>query len=227
MHGLISQMHQSVLALKGPFCCHIELITRSHQICFGTSHRHILVRQMPGANVIKGNQLRHSHQCQNVFAVFAWMAELGLILPINLPQNPMWQLTSVPVNSLGQSDAYMRRWTGSSLVQIMACPCSPPSHYLNQCWNIVNWTFRNKLQWHFNRNSNIFIQEIAFVKMPSAKWRLCCLGLNELITQVESTSCGKHSTLLHSLWMLMQCSTHGAGAVGSLQNKCWTADPDI
>ena len=33
---------------------------------------------------------------------------------------------------------------------------------MNQCWTIVNWTFRNKLQWNFNRNSNIFIQEIAF-----------------------------------------------------------------
>ena len=40
--------------------------------------------------------------------------------------------------------------------------CSAPSHYLNQCWNSVNWTFRNKLQWNFNRISNIFIQEIAF-----------------------------------------------------------------
>ena len=35
-------------------------------------------------------------------------------------------------------------------------------HYLNQCWIIVNWTFRNKLQWNLNRNSNIFIQENAF-----------------------------------------------------------------
>ena len=33
-----------------------------------------------------------------------------------------------------------------------------PSHYLNQCWNIVNRTLGNKLQWNFNRNSYIFIQ---------------------------------------------------------------------
>ena len=33
-----------------------------------------------------------------------------------------------------------------------------PSYYLNQCWNIVNWTLRNKLQWNFNRNLNILIQ---------------------------------------------------------------------
>ena len=36
------------------------------------------------------------------------------------------------------------------------------SHYLNLSLNIVNWTIRNKLQWNFNQNSYIFIQEIAF-----------------------------------------------------------------
>ena len=56
----------------------------------------------------------------------------------------------------------MRLWTVSSLVQIMACRQSSPNHYLNQCWNTVNWTFMNVLQWNFNRNSNIFIQQIAF-----------------------------------------------------------------
>ena len=39
---------------------------------------------------------------------------------------------------------------------------SVPSHYLKQCWNIVNWTPRNKLQWNFHRNSYIFIQENPF-----------------------------------------------------------------
>ena len=34
-----------------------------------------------------------------------------------------------------------------------------PSHYLNQGWNIVNWTLGNKLQWNFNPKSNIFILE--------------------------------------------------------------------
>ena len=27
-----------------------------------------------------------------------------------------------------------------------------PSHHLNQCWVIVNWTLRNKLQWNCNQN---------------------------------------------------------------------------
>ena len=42
-----------------------------------------------------------------------------------------------------------------------AKPRTATSHYLNQCWNIVNWILRNKLQWYFNRNSDIFIQENA------------------------------------------------------------------
>ena len=37
-----------------------------------------------------------------------------------------------------------------------------PSHYLNQCWNIVNLNLRNKLQWNPRRNSFIFILENAF-----------------------------------------------------------------
>ena len=37
-----------------------------------------------------------------------------------------------------------------------------PSHYLNQCWNIVNSNPRNKFQWNPRRNSFIFILENVF-----------------------------------------------------------------
>ena len=33
---------------------------------------------------------------------------------------------------------------------------------LNQCWNIVDWILKNKLQWNLNWNSNIFIEENTF-----------------------------------------------------------------
>ena len=49
-----------------------------------------------------------------------------------------------------------------SLVEIMACRLVGASHYLNQWWNIVNLILWNTTQWHFNRNSCIFIQENAF-----------------------------------------------------------------
>ena len=46
-----------------------------------------------------------------------------------------------------------------------------PSHYLNKCWNSVNWTQGNIFQWNFNQNTIIFIQENAFgnvvCKMPT------------------------------------------------------------
>ena len=54
-----------------------------------------------------------------------------------------------------------------------------PSHYLTQCWDIVNLTLRNKLHWNLNKNSNIFIQENA-LKLSSVKRRPFCLGLNVL-----------------------------------------------
>ena len=43
----------------------------------------------------------------------------------------------------------------------MACRLDGAKLLSDQCWNIVNWTLRNKIQWNFNRNSYIFIQENA------------------------------------------------------------------
>ena len=61
------------------------------------------------------------------------------------------------------------------------------SHYLNQCWNIVNWNLRNKRQWNCNRNSYIFIQEMH-LKMSPTKWRPFCLNvLNQNFTKVCSS----------------------------------------
>ena len=40
--------------------------------------------------------------------------------------------------------------------------CSAPSNYLNQHWLIVNWTFRNRLQWNLNQNTKVFIHKNAF-----------------------------------------------------------------
>ena len=56
---------------------------------------------------------------------------------------------------------------------------SAPSHYLNQCWDIVNWTLRNKLQWHLNER-HIFSFKKIHLKMSSGKCRPFCLGLHVL-----------------------------------------------
>ena len=56
---------------------------------------------------------------------------------------------------------------------------SVPSHYLNQWWNIVNWSPRIKLQLKFSRSSHIFIQENAF---ENVIWEIAafCPGGDEL-----------------------------------------------
>ena len=56
-----------------------------------------------------------------------------------------------------------------------------PRHYLNQCWNIVNWSLRNKRKWNLNQNLYIFIQENPFKNVW--KWQPFCLSLNVLICQ--------------------------------------------
>ena len=59
------------------------------------------------------------------------------------------------ISELGQH--WFRKW----LVAYSA-----PSHYLNQCCLIVNWT----IQWNFNQNTKFFIYKMH-LKMSSAKWR--------------------------------------------------------
>ena len=49
---------------------------------------------------------------------------------------------------------------------------SAPSHYLNQCWIIVNWTLRNKLLWNFIKIQNLSFTKMH-LKMSSAKLRGC------------------------------------------------------
>ena len=66
------------------------------------------------------------------------------------------------VNSLRPSDAYMRWLFNHPWFRWWLVAWPAPSHYLNQCWNIVIWTLRNELQWNFNWNSNMSIQENAF-----------------------------------------------------------------
>ena len=73
-----------------------------------------------------------------------------------LQHHHIWHLTHLPqvmhicISESGQH--WFRQW----LVAYSA-----PSHYLNQCWVIVNWTPGDKFQWNFNQNTKLFIHEIA------------------------------------------------------------------
>ena len=53
----------------------------------------------------------------------------------------------------------------STLVPAMVCCLVVPTHYLNQCWYIVNY-LKNKLQWNLNQNTTISIKRC----FSSRKW---------------------------------------------------------
>ena len=49
-----------------------------------------------------------------------------------------------------------KHWSGQRLVA-----CTAPRHFLNQCWLLVSWTLRNKLQWSIWKclqNAEHFVQ---------------------------------------------------------------------
>ena len=73
---------------------------------------------------------------------------------------------------LRPSDAYMRQLTNHHWFRQWLVAWPAPSHYLNQCWNIVNWIPRNKLQWNFDRNSYIFHQENPF---ENVVWKMAAI----------------------------------------------------
>ena len=54
-----------------------------------------------------------------------------------------------------------------------------------QCWDIANWTPRNKLQWNFYRNSYIFIHENPF---ENVVWKMASiLSWPQCVKVVRST----------------------------------------
>ena len=112
-------------------------------------------------------------------------------------------------NSLRPSDAYMRQYTNHHWFRQWLVAWSAPSHYLNQWWNIVNLTPRNKFQWNVNQNSYIVIEENAF---ENVVWKMASifLGLNELIgnkyNSHSSDSCEPGSQLLSHSTLLSQVS---------------------
>ena len=78
------------------------------------------------------------------------------------------------VNSSPPVFVYLRRWIGSTLVQIMACrlfgakPLSNPM--LSYC------QLDNKLQWNFNQNTKLFIHKNENIFCEMMAWWPFCPG---------------------------------------------------
>ena len=73
----------------------------------------------------------------------------------------------------------MHQWTGSSLVQVMACRLFGTMPLAEPILIIVHWARRKELQWHSNENTKLsFIK--MHLKLSSAKWRPYCTEWDEL-----------------------------------------------
>ena len=90
------------------------------------------------------------------------------------------------INSLRPRDAYMRQYINRHCFILSA-----QSHYLNKCWNVVNWTLMDALQWSSYRNSNLFIQENAFEnivwKISAILSRSQCVKGNKPLSYITVT----------------------------------------
>ena len=60
---------------------------------------------------------------------------------------------------------------------IIKCTCSPPSHYIDQWWLLINHTPSNRLQWIKYLNESIFIDKIILNSSPpSATYMHQCIS---------------------------------------------------
>ena len=125
-------------------------------------------------------------------------------------------------DSLRSSDAIWLQRSGSTLAQVMACCLTAPSHYLKQCWLIIN-----KVQWHLSRASSqemprpsISITEIN-LKIAYLKFHSNFPGANELIASV----CQPPSSLNMSC-LLVRSDLHHVTCLCGLWTCCWP-DPGI
>ena len=94
------------------------------------------------------------------------------------------------LKSLGPSDAIWCWRSGSTLVQVMACCLTAPSHYVNQCWFIIT-----KVQWHSAKGN--FPRDTPSITTISLqitylKFHAHLPGTNELIVLLQSMGVFSH-----------------------------------
>ena len=101
----------------------------------------------------------------------------------------LWPFTAKyrHVNALWLSDAIWWHWSGSTLVQVMACGPRALSHYLNQCWLYIACVLC------YSPNSNVTCMEVILKKLlPYFPWD------NEVNQYAGHTNAGAPSGLFQT-----------------------------
>ena len=83
---------------------------------------------------------------------------------------------------------------GQHYLRYWLVACSAPSHYLNQCWHIVNRTPRSKIQWYFEQNTMFSSEKMLLIMLSVRCWSFCS-SPNVLINA--------RNKIIHSLQWIM------------------------
>ena len=91
-----------------------------------------------------------------------------------------------------------------------------PSHYLNQCRDIVNWSLTNKLQWNCNWNSYICIQENPF---GNVVWKIASILSRPHVLIYTNCNRGISGFLLRTHFRMITCINTASKGDKTLINR--------
>ena len=107
------------------------------------------------------------------------------------------------INLLRCSDVIWEHRSGSTLAQVMTCCLTAPSHFLNQCWHIVNGILCIKLSWNLNWHITRSIQKCI---------GKCCL---QIWTILSGQQCVSFVTECYGVYIRV----NGVFSIPSLQRQ--------
>ena len=88
--------------------------------------------------------------------------------------------------------------------------CQLCNHYPNQCWNIIYWSLRNKIQWNLNQKSYILFKE-KHLKMSSEKWRPFCLDHIVLKCSARNYNKPRQKRITCEIWITQMAINNSLG----------------
>ena len=110
------------------------------------------------------------------------------------------------MNPIWPSGAIWRHRSGPTLAQVMACCLTAPSHYMNQCWLVIN-----KAQWHSSEcdlscDNSAINHWNQFKKIRILNWIQMCQGGNGswLVTATYWITSHVASLTINSIFQKMQ-----------------------
>ena len=116
---------------------HLNLYSDDPNVSGGFSTLSRVHRRRHSANMFNGIFFKKN---DSIMVKFHW----SLFTRVQLKTRQDWLRSWL--NSLRPSDAYMRRWINHHCFRLWLVAWMAPSHYLKQCWNVVNRTLWNKFQ---------------------------------------------------------------------------------